>query len=112
MNETVRGLAPSGGGDPWKAFDALPAPIRVACWGGVSSVCPLKVRRLWQAERKRGGTEAEAIARTVRRIETAQESQIAPLCRRTRRQARSCSRVDARPVSARRAPRSSAPAGW
>ncbi len=68
MNATVLGVRRAPRGDPWQAFDALPRAIRDALQDGVSPLCPLKVRRLWIAERRKHG-EADAVAHVLQRIE-------------------------------------------
>ena len=57
--------------DPWRAFDALPRPIRDALQDGVSPMCPGKVRAVFRALRREVG-ETEAITRLVARIEAQQ----------------------------------------
>jgi hypothetical protein len=70
-NDTVRGVTRSPAGDPWRAFDALPRPIRDAMQDGVSPICPLKVRRLWRSERRQHGDE-QAVAHVIAAIQRAQ----------------------------------------
>jgi hypothetical protein len=67
MNGTIMGSRRSPRGDPWRAFDALPRPIRDALQDGVSPLCPLKVRAVLRVNRRAYG-ETEAIERVVRLI--------------------------------------------
>ena len=71
-NGVVRTTKRSGPkGDPWVAFDALPAPVRHQLWEGVNPLCPLKIsNRLRKYVRSDG--EADAIRQVMLDIRLAQ----------------------------------------
>lgn len=70
------------GGDPMRAYDALPPELRRWMAGAALPWSPTSCRRIWRAARARGESETETIARLDRaeRRTLARDRLVRPAC--------------------------------